>query len=142
MKPVRTIAALAGAMMVTLPMVATGQQQKLDLGKREFDSNCAVCHGTNGKGNGPYADLLRTAVPDLSTLAKRNNGVFPFMRVYESVDGTQMVKAHGTRDMPIWGADYKVKGAEYYMEIPYDPEAYVRTRILAVTEYVYRLQAK
>ena len=44
--------------------------------------------------------------------------------------------------MPIWGADYKVKGAEYYMEIPYDPEAYVRTRILAVTEYVYRLQAK
>jgi mono/diheme cytochrome c family protein len=136
------VSALAGAAVVALPMLAAGQQQKIDLGKREYDANCAVCHGVQGRGDGPYAGIVNTRIPDVATLAKRNNGVFPFVRVYETVDGTQMVKAHGTRDMPIWGNDYKVKGAEYYMEVPYDPEMYVRARILALTEYVYRLQEK
>ena len=75
-------------------------------------------------------------------LAKKNNGVFPFSRVYEFIDGTQAVKAHGPREMPIWGADYVVKGAEYYVDVPFNAEIYVRGRILALTEYVYRLQAK
>ena len=142
MRSVRMVSALAGAAVVALPMLAAGQQQKIDLGKREYDANCAVCHGVKGRGDGPYAGIVNTRIPDVATLAKRNNGVFPFARVYETVDGTQVVKAHGTRDMPIWGNDYKVKGAEYYMEVPYDPEMYVRARILALTEYVYRLQEK
>jgi mono/diheme cytochrome c family protein len=146
MKSVRLIAALAGVSAVTLPLLASGQQ-KTDLGKREYDANCAVCHGASGRGDGPYVAYFglvsgKTSVADLSTLAKRNNGGFPFARVYEFIDGTQLVKAHGTREMPIWGADYKVKGAEYYMDVPFDPEIYVRARILALTEYVYRLQAK
>lgn len=44
--------------------------------------------------------------------------------------------------MPIWGQDYKVKAGEYYMETPYDPEVFVRTRILALVDYLNRLQAK
>jgi hypothetical protein len=44
--------------------------------------------------------------------------------------------------MPIWGRDYQVKAAEYYMDVPYDAEAYVRTRILALVDYLNRLQAK
>lgn len=144
MKPGRLIAALVGAAAVTLPLLASGQQ-KVDLGKREYDSNCAGCHGASGKGDGPYSALATMGfgnAADLTLLAKRNNGVFPFARVYEFIDGTQTVKAHGPREMPVWGADYQVKGAEYYMDIPYDPQAYVRGRILALTEYVYRLQAK
>ena len=114
------------------------------MGKREYDVNCAVCHGAQGKGDGPYAGLgdTKQTVADLTLLARRNNGVFPFARVYEFIDGTQVAKAHGTREMPIWGADYRVKGAEYYLDVPFDPEIYVRARILALTEYVYRLQAK
>ena len=135
------VAALVGAVGVGQPWLAFGQQ-KVDMGKREYDANCAVCHGASGKGDGPYAGGSEAGVSDLTLLAKRNNGVFPFARVYEFIDGTQVVKAHGTREMPIWGADYKVKGAEYYMDVPFDPEVYVRARILALTEYVYRLQAK
>ena len=137
------IGALVGAVGAGQPLVAVGQQ-KVDLGKREYEANCAVCHGPQGKGDGPYAlvGMGEQSAANLTLLAKKNNGVFPFARVYEFIDGTQVVKAHGTREMPIWGADYKVKGAEYYMEIPYNPEAYVRARILALTEYVYRLQAK
>lgn len=116
--------------------------EKVDLGKREYDSNCAVCHGKLGKGDGPYAGMLDTRISDVTTLAKKNGGVFPFARVYETIDGSQVVKAHGTRDMPIWGTVYKLKAAEYYMEFPYDANAYVGARIIALTEYVYRLQAK
>jgi mono/diheme cytochrome c family protein len=143
MKPARRIAAYAVATVVASFPLVTFAQQKVDLGKREYDSNCAVCHGLGGKGDGPYAaDVSVTGVTNLTLLAKKNNGVFPFTRVYEFIDGTQTVRAHGPRDMPIWGADYKVKGAEYYMDVPYDPAIYVRARILALTEYVYRLQAK
>ena len=44
--------------------------------------------------------------------------------------------------MPIWGGRYLEKAAGSYMDVPYDYEAYVRTRVLALAEYIYRLQAK
>ena len=115
---------------------------KFDLGRSEYDSKCAVCHGQLGKGDGPYAGLLDTKIADLTTLSRRNNGVFPFQRVQEVIDGRQTFRAHGPRDMPIWGLDYQAKAAGSYKDMPYDPEAFVRIRILALTEYVYRLQVK
>lgn len=116
------------------------QTQRVDIGKREFDNNRAVCHGKTGKGDGPYADLLKKGLPDLTTMARRNGGVFPLARAYEVIEGAGA--GHGTREMPLWGQDYSVKAAEYYMDVPYDPQAYVRVRILAVAEYMNRLQAK
>lgn len=114
-----------------------------DLGKRDYDSNCASCHGMKGKGDGPYAGIIDTKVSDLTTLAKRNGGVFPVARVHEIIDGRQAVKAHGTRDMPIWGSDYVSKASENYQyDGAWDPESYVRARIVAVSDYIYRFQAK
>ena len=115
---------------------------KRDLGQHEYSANCAVCHGKVGKGDGPYAGLVDTRIADLTVIARKNNGVFPFARVFETIDGTNVIKAHGTRDMPIWGIEFKIKAAEYYRDVTYDDEAYVRARILALTEYIYRLQAK
>lgn len=140
MKSTRTAAALLGLAMLGISGI--GIAQKADLGKREYDGNCAVCHGQQGIGDGPYASLLDTRIPDLTTLSKRNAGVFPFVRVYELIDGTQVVRSHGTRDMPIWGTRYNAKAAEDDMHLPYNPDVYVRARILALTEYLYRLQAK
>lgn len=127
---------IAGTMAAT----AMAQQPKVDLGKREYDNNCAVCHGRDGKGNGPYVELLRRSPPDLTTMSKRNGGVFPVSRSYEVIEGAGA--GHGTRDMPIWGMDYSVKAAEYYVDVPYDSQAYVRGRILSLIEYLNRLQAK
>lgn len=87
------------------------QTQRVDIGKREFDNNCAVCHGKTGKGDGPYADLLKKGLPDLTTMARRNGGVFPLARAYEVIEGAGA--GHGTREMPLWGQDYSVKAAEY-----------------------------
>lgn len=130
------------ALVAALALASAGvmAQQRVDMGKREYDNNCAACHGSSGKGNGPYAELLRKSPPDLTMMAKRNGGVFPMSRAYEVIEGAGV--GHGTRDMPIWGQDYNVKAAEYYMDVPYNPEAYVRTRILALVEYLNRLQTK
>ena len=116
-------------------------QQKMDFGKREFEANCASCHGVDGKGKGPIVELLRRSPPDLTQLAKNNQGWFPMNRLYECIDGGN-VAGHGGRDMPVWGRDYRIKDAERMMEAPYDAEAMVRTRILALLEYINRLQVR
>lgn len=115
--------------------------RSIDFGKREFEANCASCHGTSGKGNGPLQELLSRTPPDLTLLAQKNKGVFPMSRLYEVIEGGN-VAAHGPRDMPVWGREYRIRDAEYDMETPYDPEALVRSRILALLEYINRLQAR
>lgn len=122
---------------------AYAQQQKTDLGKREFETNCASCHGADGKGNGPMVEFLRRSPPDLTQLAKKNQGVLPMTRLYDVIEGGA-VPSHGTRDMPIWGREFRVQDAEYYLEARgnYDPAALVRARILTLLEYIHRLQVR
>jgi mono/diheme cytochrome c family protein len=115
----------------------------LDVGKMQYDSSCAVCHGSTGKGDGPLKLQLVSRVPDLTVLAKNNNGVFPFDRVYQIIDGRQELKAHGPREMPIWGRGFNMQSSIFFENYPpYDIESNARSRILALTEYLYRLQAK
>lgn len=144
MKMPMVAAALIGGVMIATSGIAfsAGPGKKTDFGKREYDANCAGCHGAKGKGDGIYKPYLSKSPPDLTMLTKNNKGVFPYERVTAVIDGRQNVPGHGTQDMPIWGADYLAKSAGDYMDVPYDPELYVRTRILALTEYIERLQAK
>ncbi|MGL6109486.1 MAG: c-type cytochrome [Rubrivivax sp.] len=115
-------------------------QQKVDLGKREFEGKCAVCHGKDGKGGGPYGEHLKRSLPDLSTMARRNGGVFPVNRTYEVIEGA--AAGHGTREMPVWGLDYTVQATEQLPDLPYNQTLYVRTRIMALLEYLTQLQVK
>jgi len=131
--------AFLSAVMLGLSTVALGQSSP-DFGKAEYESNCAGCHGVNGKGGGPYVDFIRQTPSDLTTLAKRNGGRFPVQRVYEIIDGRAVdIQAHGPRDMPIWGADYTSKAGEH---LEYYPEVFARNRILMLIDYLYRIQAK
>jgi mono/diheme cytochrome c family protein len=140
MKTARTRWWIPVAIALALPVVAMAQA-KADFGKNEFDANCAACHGVSGKGGGPIADLLKRSPTDLTTLQKRNGGIFPMARVYETIEGVGVAE-HGTRDMPVWGREYSIKAGEYYMDVPYNQEAYVRGRILALAEYLSRIQVK
>jgi mono/diheme cytochrome c family protein len=135
----KTAALALGAIACALALPAMAQGGK-DLGKREYDANCASCHGADGKGNGPYVELLKRSPPDLTTMAKRNGGVFPVSVAFDVIEGRG--RGHGSSDMPVWGRDYKVQAGEYYVDVPYNPEVYVRTRILALIEYLSRLQVK
>jgi mono/diheme cytochrome c family protein len=127
---------------------ACASAQDVDLGKGEFLSGCASCHGIDAKGNGPVSKELKTHPADLTTLAKKNGGVFPFNRVYQTIDGRDAISSHGTREMPIWGyrftpPHYNLKYADdYTLSPPASSEATVRSRISAVIDYLNRIQEK
>lgn len=113
-----------------------------DLGRAEFEANCAHCHGMQGRGDGPLRGFLTRPTPDLTVLARENGGVFPVSRIYEVILGTEEPTVHGTREMPVWGREYRRRAAEHYFDAPYDPEVFVRARILALIDYIARLQQR
>lgn len=100
------------------------------VGKLEYQSSCAACHGIDAKGDGPVGKELKTRPPDLTVLAKNNNAVFPYDMVYQMIDGRNTtVASHGTREMPIWGYRFG------------PPQAFrLRDRMLAVIDYLKRIQ--
>jgi len=130
------------AASVVLSATAFGQQKSTDAGKQEFEISCAICHGMDAKGNGMMSEALKVKPTDLTLLAKKNGGVFPIDYVTRVIDGRGSIKIHGSRDMPIWGTRYSINAAEHYVDVPYDQEAYVRSHILALVDYLYRLQQK
>ena len=81
---------------------------------------------------------LKATPPDLTVLAKNNGGVFPFSNVYEIIDGRKVIAAHGTREMPAWGRirPKLLYPSDKFIDPSYDPEFIVRTRILAVIDYL------
>ena len=135
------VSAVAALALTVWVGAASGQTTRVDPGKREFDANCAVCHGSTGKGNGPYQDMLKRSPPDLTTLSRRNGGILPANRLYDAIEGANL-PAHGSRDMPIWGTAFRIQAGEYYADMPYDTAVYVRSRILALVEYINRLQER
>jgi Cytochrome c len=72
-------------------------------GKASFHERCAVCHGEQGKGNGPAAGALTPRPTNLTVLA-RQKGTFPAAHVEASIKGTDPVVAHGIPGMMVWGA--------------------------------------
>ncbi len=142
---------IVAAAIAAIVVVSGGQTaaEEFDRGRAEFQSSCGTCHGKDGKGNGPVSAELKVLPPDLTVLARKNNGVFPLNSVYEIIDGRKTVIAHGTRDMPIWGSRYTPEANWVLIPRPfenilghYDPETVVRMRILAVIDYLNRIQEK
>lgn len=121
---------------------ATIQAADAGRGEMEFKFKCAVCHGATGKGDGPYVELLKVSPPDVTLLKKNNGGKFPFERTFQVIDGRADIKAHGTRDMPIWGNEYNDEAVEYYSELygTHNAELFVQGRILAIITYLQGIQ--
>jgi mono/diheme cytochrome c family protein len=78
-------------------------------GRDLFEFYCASCHGRDGKGSGPVVPALKVRPPDLTTIARRNNGKFPTGRMTAVVtgDATLPTPAHGSKDMPVWGPIFR-----------------------------------
>jgi mono/diheme cytochrome c family protein len=129
---------------LTIGANAVAWAQDSDLGISLYRLACGVCHGIDGKGNGPLGQQLKVPPADLTVLAKKNNGVFPVSSVYETIDGRKMIAAHGTREMPTWGVyDPKLLyPSDKFIDPSYDVEAMVRTRILTIIDYLNRIQEK
>jgi mono/diheme cytochrome c family protein len=70
--------AVAEISVGVIPMAhAQKSDPAVDRGKYEYEAHCAVCHGLSGAGDGSFAQLFKAGIlmPDLTELAKKNNGV-------------------------------------------------------------------
>ena len=115
------------------------------LGQQEYRTSCASCHGEEGKGDGPVADQLTVKPANLQMISKNNNGMFPSAELYKVIDGRQVVKAHGTSEMPIWGAVYsasmQIRGGKEYPTTP-QIESAINGKILSLIYYLQSIQAE
>ncbi len=113
-------------------------EETVSSGNRTYDRFCSVCHGSDAKGNGPFTKNLVVPPPDLTVLSANNNDVFPWMRMYEVIDGDEKMRAHGSSEMPIWGEAFDLrnwgKGYSEYADV------IVRGRIFELLVYLHFIQ--
>lgn len=109
-------------------------------GANEYRISCAGCHGPDGRGDGPAARSLPRRPTDLTKLEERNDYEFPYLKVFQVIDGRTVVVDHGTREMPVWGRRYLDDIGE--SRGPYGGEAAVRKRIEALVRHVQALQER
>ncbi len=119
---------------------SAGIAQDFSFGESLFSRNCAVCHGAEGKGDGPVAELFAVQPSNLQMLAKENNGSFPFSEVYQSIDGRKVVRGHGESEMPIWGDLFNAEAMERAVHPGVNPDEIVQSRILALVYYLQSVQ--
>lgn len=125
-------AVVLAAALATLPARAAD-----DPGREAYLRYCGACHGPDGKGDGIAGSLMTPKPSDLTQIAKKHGGEFPFQQVAADIDGTRTVRAHGDSAMPVWGDLFK---AEPHWEA--SRRAEVQAKIALITNYVKSIQAK
>jgi mono/diheme cytochrome c family protein len=102
-------------------------------GEAMYKEFCAACHGADARGNGPAASTLKTRPPDLTMLAKRHGGKFPYDYVLSILRFGPGSPAHGSSDMPTWGPIFQ--GIDKNSE-------HAQDRIKNLADYLTSLQRK
>jgi len=114
--------------------------QDFTYGQSLFERNCAVCHGVEGAGDGPVAELFSVKPKNLRSLASDNDGAYPFSEVYQAINRRKEVAGHGTTEMPVWGDLFETEMAGKAFHPGIDPEELVQARILALVYYLQSVQ--
>jgi mono/diheme cytochrome c family protein len=106
--------------------------------KQDYADYCAACHGSSGRGDGLAAEGLKTKPADLTTLSRKNHGVFPTTRVMAQIWGYAGAKGRGVMPdfAPLMEGDL----------VPYDGGDGIPTptpvRLVALAEYLRTLQVQ
>jgi|SRR5579872_272162 len=94
---------LLGCLLLIAPAIVWSND--IDEGQKLYLQHCAACHGIKGDGHGPLEHELATPPTDLRLLSKRYGKPLPEAQIARFMDGRADVKAHGPRDMPVWGEE-------------------------------------
>jgi mono/diheme cytochrome c family protein len=137
--------ALAAFLLGVLSPQSFGQEQDegasgVGTAERNFRLYCSNCHGESGRGDGPKTFGLSGPAPDLTGLSERNGGVFPRARLRAIIDGREVLKNHGDREMPVWGVWFKMEAEEDLGGAEGD-EGTVQRRITGLIDYLETLQS-
>ena len=109
--------------------------ERVARGRIAFRLYCRSCHGDRATGNGPVAEMLKVPPADLTRLSAENGGKFPAEKVHRMIDGRDLVKGHGDRDMPVWGVAFRVVEES-------EDEAMVKTKIDRLVQYLESIQVE
>lgn len=100
-------------------------------GAQMYQSYCASCHGTEGNGNGPAVEFLKTPAPDLTRLSLMNGGEYPEARVIAKLRRSSHSQSEATLTMPDWDRLFRSLHSD---------RSYVNLREYNLTTYIQSLQ--
>ncbi|ADO41992.1 c-type cytochrome [Ketogulonicigenium vulgare] len=104
-------------------------------GAQMFAQNCAACHGADGTGSRAMGIAMEPPATDLTRIATRNGGTFPWNSVMSTIDGfgqgghNGAMPAFGDGDL---GEPVLIENNGVSTPVP--------AGLLAVANYVYGLQ--
>ncbi len=104
-------------------------------GRTTYRIYCRNCHGKEGVGDGPIAELLKIPPSNLTQITQEHDGVFPSEEIHTVIDGRSEVRGHGSREMPIWGVAFQERNRDT------DQEDEVRERITDLVTFLATIQA-
>jgi mono/diheme cytochrome c family protein len=127
-------------LMLIMLLALTARTAAAQSGKQDYEKYCTDCHGSGGRGNGPALQAIPMNPPpsDLTQLAKKNGGKFPFDEVVDIIDGRKNIPSHERLQMPFLGTTLQKPGQEFTPE----SDAAVKKRIDAMARYVETFQQK
>lgn len=139
-KRIRLLGAAMLGVLVQLDQGGPVLAQDPVIGQMEYQAHCAACHGLEGLGDGPVGQVLKTPAPNLALIAARNGGVYSVQKVYDVIEGSTVIAAHGTRDMPLWGDRYRRSSAPVTPDQAAMANDTAQQRILSLVYYLGTLQ--
>ena len=116
-------------------------------GQKLYGEYCASCHGADGKGTGK----AEAKGSDLTTIAKRNGGKFPFYDVMLQISGRKptgqdqdtslpgsSTAPHGDGKMPSWGQIFAKQEGVTALDL----QLQTTGKVMLITEYLQSIQVK
>lgn len=129
-------ASLASLAVVAAIAGAVPAADEAEAEKAAYLRYCGACHGPGGKGDGLAGTFMRPKPTDLTQIAKRNGGTFPFEPTMRVIDGRDTVRAHGDPEMPVWGEVFKRDAATT------GTRTEVQGKLLLITKHLEAIQEK
>ena len=126
---------IASSCALILTLIVGGTIARADevaQGRAIYLHYCATCHGINADGNGPVARALTTPPTNLRHLSDLYGNPLEEDKVARAIDGRAEVKAHGPRDMPVWGQRFSSES--------HGDERQVKARIAKLVAYLQSIQ--